>query len=47
MILPFSKSSTNEALPVSSLCSEEANCFSSASPVEVDNGTVTEIVDEL
>ena len=47
MILPFSKSSSNEALHVSSICSEEANYFSSAYPVEVDHGTITEIVDEL
>ena len=47
MINPYSKSSSNEALPVSFICSKEASCFSSAYPAEVDRAGLTEIVDEL
>ena len=47
MINSYSKSSSNEALPVSFICSIEASCFSSAYPAEVDRAGVTEIVDEL
>ena len=39
MILPFSKSSSNEALSVSSILSEEGGCFS--------RFDATEMVDEL
>ena len=39
MILPFSKSSSNEALSVSSILSEEGGCFS--------RFDATEVVDEL
>ena len=47
MINPYSKSSSNEALPVSFICPKEASCFSSVYPAEVNRAGVTEIVDEL